>query len=172
MNEDATSLDRLHDIIEPAAAGWWPLAPGGQIVLALAALILVIVLLRAFIRWQHNSYRREALKELKHLLTAYDNSTHSRESLVAMAALLKRTALTAFPREQVAGYTGAAWFAFLDRSGGTQFNAGLGAELEHANYISNDSLEDAQVHELAAAVKQWIKHHKVELGETRAEQSA
>jgi hypothetical protein len=163
MNEDATSLDRLHDIIEPVAAMWWPLAPGLQIVFALSALLLAIALLRGFISWQHNRYRREALTQLKHLLSARDKPANDCERLAAIAALLKRTAITAFSRDKVAASNGSEWFAFLDQSGGTNFSAGLGAALEHANYIRNDAWNAAQLQQLGIAVRHWIKHHKVEV---------
>ena len=82
-----------------------------------------------------------------------------------MAELLKRAALTAFPREQVATLTGPAWFAFLDRTGRTAaFSEGRGATLENATYDSRSaaSLDEAQTRELASVVRAWLAHHRVE----------
>ena len=82
-----------------------------------------------------------------------------------MAELLKRAALTAFPREQVATLTGAAWFAFLDRTGRTAaFSEGRGATLENAAYDprSAASLGEAQTRELASVVRAWLAHHRAE----------
>jgi hypothetical protein len=82
-----------------------------------------------------------------------------------MTELLKRAALTAFPREQVATLTGPAWFAFLDRTGRTAtFSEGRGATLENAAYDSRSaaSLDEAQTRELASVVRAWLAHHRVE----------
>ena len=67
MNPDPASLDRLHDIMAPPPAPWWPPAPGWYVVLGAAILILLALAFRAFIRWQHARYRRHQLMIL-HLL--------------------------------------------------------------------------------------------------------
>ena len=80
-----------------------------------------------------------------------------------MAELLKRAALTAFPREQVASLTGAVWFAFLDQTGRTTaFSAESGATLERAAYDPRvvDTLTDKQLQEVITAVRQWLKNHQ------------
>src|SRR5262245_3171457 len=49
----------------------------------------------------------------------------SREVTSALALLVRRTALAAFPRQEVASLAGPAWLAFLDRSyGGHEFSQG------------------------------------------------
>ncbi|MBN8910366.1 MAG: DUF4381 family protein, partial [Rhodospirillales bacterium] len=50
-------------------------------------------------RWRRNRYRRAALRELGRL-------PRTGNVVPALAALLKRTALAAFPRERVAALTG------------------------------------------------------------------
>ena len=98
MNTNATSLDRLHDIIVPGPVPWWPPAPGWFWVMAFASIVAVVVLFKGFIRWQHNLYRREALAELGRLETVLSVSSQRAVGLLALSELLKRTALTAFPR--------------------------------------------------------------------------
>jgi hypothetical protein len=102
VNAGAASLDRLHDIVLPHALPWWPLAPGGY--LLLAALLAACVMLgrRAWRRWRANAYRRAALGELP---TLQDGA--------AIAALLRRTALAIAPREAVAAAIGAEWPRWL-----------------------------------------------------------
>lgn len=156
---DNTSLDQLHDIVAPAAAPLWPLAPGWQILLALAALLLVIAGLRAFSHYQRNRYRQEALAELEQTLKT-GKPANDPARLAAIAALLKRTALTAFPRQQVAAATGHHWFTLLDQTGGTRFGDGLGRALEQANYSGSNQWTEAQLQQLAEAARHWIKHHK------------
>lgn len=165
MNPDPTSLDRLHDILVPASTPWWPPAPGWYWVLGFVLVLAIILVLATFIRWQHNRYRREALAELRRMEGQWKNATARATALLALAELLKRTALTAFPREQVASLTGPSWFAFLDRTApGARFSGGLGAMLENAIHHpgSAATLADSKCEELANAIHHWIKHHKVE----------
>ena len=87
---------------------------------------MLVLVLRSLLHWQHNRYRREALAELARHESALVDPARRADALSAMAELLKRAALTAFPRGQVATLTGPAWFAFLDRTGRTAaFSAGL-----------------------------------------------
>jgi hypothetical protein len=81
-----------------------------------------------------------------------------------LAELLKRTALTAFPRDKVASLTGAEWFRFLDRNlSKNSFASGDGQLLENVAYDSRvaASIDEAQAHRLAAAVHDWIKKHRI-----------
>lgn len=102
MNESATSLDRLHDLVLPPAVPWWPPAPGWYVVIALALTAAAWMALRSWKRWESNAYRREAARELASL-----------ESSAAIAELLRRTALAIAPREEIAEKTGTAWLDWL-----------------------------------------------------------
>ena len=106
MTPDPTSLDRLHDIVAPPPVPWWPPAPGWYFVLGILAVAGIALTIRGIHRWQSNRYRREALAEwqrLQPLLVADDTRA---EALASLAELLKRTALSAFPRRRVASLTG------------------------------------------------------------------
>ncbi len=107
MNDGAaTSLDRLHDIVLPPHVSWWPLAPGGYVLLAMGLLLASALIHRAWRRRQANAYRRAALRELGSI-----------EDAAAMAELLRRTALAIAPRPSIAGKTGAAWLDWLAAHG-------------------------------------------------------
>ncbi|MBK6737400.1 MAG: DUF4381 domain-containing protein [Haliea sp.] len=187
MSADPTGLDKLHDILVPPPVPWWPPAPGWYWVLGLAAVIGAVLLWRAVARWQRNHYRREALAELAQIEARLDaNSkapvdariiasdtqarTHAPNALTpdaalaAMAVLLKRTALTAYAREQVASLTGPAWFAFLDNTGGTRFSDGLGAALARANYHcdsgSGERAASECIADVANEIRRWIAQHR------------
>lgn len=141
-----TSLDRLHDLIVPPPAPWWPPAPGWLILLTLIALLLLTSLLKSFIRWQADRYRREALAKL------HDTP------LTGLSALVKRVALTVWPREQVADLTGPAWLSFLDRTGSMNlFVTGPGKSLERVAY---DPAARTDEKALRRAVKEWIRKHE------------
>jgi Domain of unknown function (DUF4381) len=102
MNESATSLDRLHDLVLPPAVPLWPLAPGWYVVFTLALVAAAWMAFRAWKRWQSNAYRREALRELAWLQTP-----------AAIAELLRRTALAIAPRPVIAEKTSTAWLDWL-----------------------------------------------------------
>jgi hypothetical protein len=165
MNSDPTSLDRLHDIVLPSTAPWWPPAPGWYWILGFAVIVVLTFAFRFFFYWQRNCYRREALSELAQLDAMLGDPAQSAAAVITFAELLKRAALSAWPRESVASLTGSAWFVFLDRAGHTKsFSEGLGASLEQAAYDQRlaDGMSEAQLRELAALVRGWLKHHRVE----------
>jgi hypothetical protein len=165
MNSDPTSLDRLHDIVLPSTAPWWPPAPSWYWVLGFAVIVVLTFAVRFFWYWQRNCYRREALSELTQLEAVLGDPAQSAAAVTAFAELLKRAALSAWPRESVASLTGSAWFAFLDRTGQTKsFSERLGASLEPATYDQRlaDGMSEAQLRQLAALVRGWLKRHRVE----------
>ena len=166
MNTDATSLDRLHDIIVAPPVPWWPPASGWYWVLGLMIVMLLATLITGLMRWQHNRYRREALAELARQEAALENPERRPSALLGLAELLKRTAVTAFPREDVATLTGLKWFAFLDYTArGSRFRDALGATLENAIYDPRtaDSLDPQKLHSVVEAIRHWIKFHDTRL---------
>ena len=100
---DPASLDRLHDIVTPPPVSWWPPAPGWYVGSALLFLSVLLLLIRFGCRYHANAYRRAALRELQELEQA--------SRWPELAALLKRVALSAFPRSKVASLTGESWIA-------------------------------------------------------------
>jgi hypothetical protein len=123
----------------------------------MASAIAVVVLARAFVRFQHNRYRREALAMLARLAPP----GAATETLpAAMAEVLRRCALTAFPRERVAALTGPEWFNFLDATGGTRFAAGLGEALEASIYRGEPLAADC-IRELGTEIETWVRRHAV-----------
>jgi hypothetical protein len=117
MNADPGSLENLHDLVMPVPAPWWPPAPGWIIVSAALIMVLGRWLIRAIRHGQSNRYRREALV----LLGKMDDAE------TELPTLIKRVALSAYPRERVASLTGEQWLAFLDQTGHTDaFTTGAG----------------------------------------------
>ncbi len=174
MNPDAISLDRLHDIIVAPPVPWWPPAPGWYWVLGLIVLILLTALIKGLIRWQHNRYRREALAELALQEVALKNPERRSRALLGLAQLLKRTAVTAFRREDVATLTGPKWFDFLDHTArGSNFREALGALLESGIYDprTGGALDPQKLHSLVEAIRRWIKHHDLRLEPQGAEEA-
>ncbi len=167
MAADPYSLDNLHDIVEPAAISWWPPATGFWILLALLLVWMIATGLRFWIRYRRNSYRREALVLLKQITPGLQPEQTRGSALAEVAVLLKRTALSTYPREDVAELSGEEWLAFLDRSGHTsRFSDGTAAILGNISWQpqAGANLSDQNLKELINTVQHWINHHHRQKG--------
>lgn len=102
MNDPATSLERLHDLVLPPAVPWWPLATGWYIVIGLLLVLLLVLAYRTWKSWKANAYRRVALRQLAQAKDA-----------IAIAELLRCTALAIAPRQVIAEKTDMAWTDWL-----------------------------------------------------------
>lgn len=123
--------------LTPETAGWYVL--GALLLCGLGWLLRRVVLRR-----RANAYRRAALAEL----------ARAGEDAAAIATVLRRTALAAYPRGQVAGLTGADWVAFLTRTG--PFPEPQARALARAPYAPGG----APVPGLAQAARDWIRQHE------------
>jgi hypothetical protein len=171
MSADPSSLDRLHDVLGPSSTPWWPPAPAWYWLLGACALALLVLFVLGVRHWLRNRYRHEALAELAQWEPLLADTARRAAALAALAALLKRTAISAWPRETVASLTGAEWQVFLDRAGGADFFCeGGGALLELAAYDPRGAVEmkEGEIREIAAQVKHWLTQHRVVATETEA----
>jgi hypothetical protein len=141
---DPADLSNLKDIVVPPEVPLWPPAPGWWILAVgcvAAGAILVAVVVD---RHRRNAYRRRALLELDHV-EAHD-----------ISAVLKRAALVAWPRAEVASLTGEEWRAFLDRSARMDaFTRGAGRDLEALTFGGGGDVPG-----VLAAAKSWIRRHR------------
>lgn len=152
MNDKA-SLQNLNDIVAPAAVPWWPLAPGWYVLAVIVAIALAGLAVMGWRRWQRDRYRRQALAELEEIREDAAGSLH------LLPSLLKRTALSAWPRETVASLSGQPWHAFLDHSAGSdQFCHEAGELLDQLAY--GKSLSEAEHSRLLAAAEKWLRLHR------------
>lgn len=132
----------------PETAGWW----------VIAGWLLTLGLLGADWwrrRWQANAYRRQAQAEIDGLLvqTNLDGPTLA----AGIAAVVKRTALAAYPRTQVASLSGDAWAAFLTSSSGNDPQIAAAAQL----LASAAYRVDIDPSQLADPARRWISAHRV-----------
>lgn len=146
MNADPASLDNLRDLAEPPSVSWWPLAPGWWVLLGVGLVAVSLLGWRAWRRWRHNAYRRAALRELE-----------SATSVAAIAAIIKRAALVAYPRSDVAALSGAAWCRWLSETGGQQVPQSVADALQEGVFSDR---QPASVDELMRFAAQWIERHR------------
>lgn len=157
MNQSMDPLAQLRDIHQPTMIETWPPAVGWWILAGLAAAGLLALMIWAYRRWRANRYRREAIKELSGLLTDWRNHQDDSAYLASLQLLLKRVALTRFPRADVASLTGEAWVQFLDRSSGSHdFSMGEMEVLIDGNYRQDVTVN---VESLQTFALQWIRQH-------------
>lgn len=150
MNDTSASLQNLNPIVSPEAVGLLPLAPGWKILLTVIALLVFWQLWKRWLLWRANRYRREALRELERL-----------EGVAGIPDLLKRAALSAFERPDIAALTGPVWHQFLDHSAGMdRFSGSCGAWLDTAAY-AEASLSSDQARALHDAARLWLTNHRV-----------
>jgi len=157
-------LAGLADIAVPDPVSWYPQAWGWW-VLASALFVAVLVLtIRRARRFVADRYRREALRECAALEARLESESRRAAALVELAVLLKRTALSAWPRAEVASLSGRTWIEFLRRHGGrASVDERIARLLDDAEYqpgsLASVSPQDA--HACALAVRDWIECHRV-----------
>jgi hypothetical protein len=147
------ALDKLHDFYQPPGPSWMPQTIGWYIVFGLLVLLAAWAVWRIVSRWRHNRYRREALRELESA------------DISGIPALLKRTALAAWPREQVASLTGKRWLRFLEQTGGAGTLARSAGARPGADFLDLDYrgaiLTPEEEKNIRQAASNWIRRHRV-----------
>jgi len=168
---DPASLQNLNDIVLPTPVDWWPLANGWYVVFGIVLIAIGWVGYRLVQDWKSNRYRRAALQELQLLTKGIQSEVDRDSSLRQVPILLKRTALSAYPREQVASLSGKDWFGFLNASvRNPTFTESTFATLDTISYSRGElgEIDKTAITALLNASKQWLKHHQ---SKTRSEVS-
>ena len=154
MNPVQPSALQLRDIHTPGVPEFWPPAPGWWL-LAVAAIILLVWLgikLRHYLRFRRQ--RNQVLQMLDELAGRFD-SAQAPEWLSELSILLRRVALTRFPRRQVASLHGRDWLHFLDQTGGNgRFSDGPGQVIASGPYQRESRIEPGALISLA---RDWIR---------------
>jgi hypothetical protein len=153
MNPEAASLDNLRDIVEPPPVPWWPPAPAWWVLFAVMVVFAVLVAFRAWHRWRADAYRRAALREL-----------HSATTVAEIAEILKRTALCAYPRTDVAALSGSAWCQWLGQTGGQEVPHPIAEALTQCVFGKEDV---GKVGDVAAFAAGWITVHAVPMADRK-----
>ena len=105
----------LRDLHLPEPIGWWPLAPGWWVLIALAVLGLSLLGRKYLQHYRTEAARRHALKRFKEYCDDYTRHGNAVRLGTELSELVRRTMLAYAPRDEVAGLTGEDWLAWLDR---------------------------------------------------------
>lgn len=147
-------LELMHELVMPEPMPWLPQTPGWWVLLGWLFAVLILSGWHLLKRRRRNRYRREALAALKSIDRHAELSPA--ESAQRIAALLKRTALAAYPRRDVAPLYGSAWAQFLRESANDdQQIADAAGLLADAAYRP-----DADGAALSDAARRWIRLHR------------
>lgn len=140
-------IDQLQEAPEPDPVSMAP-QTWGWLVLGLIVLALVVLAIARAVRVQRaNAYRRAASQELR---AAADDPT-------AISRILRRAAMVAAPRAEVAALAGDDWLRFLDAHWKRDaFTTGAGRVLAHGAY--DGSPADPALTKIA---QDWLRKHRV-----------
>jgi len=146
----------LRDIHLPEAITFWPLAIGWW-------LLAVLVPLSVYLSYKlyKRLTRKTALKALKKHFNHLKINTelNEQEKLLALSSLMRRAAVSLYPRVETASLTGQLWLDFLDQSLSTSsFNTDSGRLLIEAAYRSAPDL--SELNALFVLCEQWINFQK------------
>ena len=155
------ALRSLKDIVVPAPVSWMPQTWGWLIaaLLLLSAMLLWCAL--AYRRWRKNAYRREALKHLEEIEAAVRDAGKRARALNDLGELVKRTALAAWPREDVAATSGSAWAAFLVAHGDMTNSEGFHRFFDDLEYQAGTPVSTEVADGLVRDARRWIEGHHV-----------
>ncbi|VAW74579.1 FIG00657500: hypothetical protein [hydrothermal vent metagenome] len=158
MTPAAQPALQLRDIHLPAEPGLWPPALGWW-VLATLLLILLVWAARAANRRYHLRHQRQKILAMLNTLEQETNRNATPEKIAQLSTLLRRLALSRYPRRRVAALTGRDWLTFLDESGGKgQFSHGPGQVLSTGPYQARLPA-GLDTRALGALVRDWVKQN-------------
>ena len=160
---DPASLQNLNDIVLPPTVSWWPLATGWYFVLALLALAVAWISYRLIRHRIENRYRRAALRELQTLANEMQSTEKRSDALRLLPVLLKRTALSVYPRSLVASLSSDEWYDFLNSQlGKAAFTGSVRSLMDRISYSTADlnRVDSQDASDLLQAVKFWMIHHR------------
>ena len=147
----------LRDIQIPEVIGLWPPAIGWWFLAVLIPLSLYL---------SYKLYRRltrkTALKALKKHFKILKLNTElsEQQKLIALSSLMRRAAVSLYPRVETASLTGKEWLDFLNQSLkiSSSFNTQTGQLLVDAAYRPAPDL--SELNALFALCEQWINTQK------------
>lgn len=149
----------LRDIHLPSPISWWPPAPGWWLS-AILLLLLAGLLVWSVRLWRRGRLRREAQSILSHIYADYGQHGDNHRLVTELSVLLRRIAISRFPRAEVASLTNRQWLAFLDQVIETKkkgqhsdFSQGVGRILAQAPYQPTAEV-DAEA--LVTLCRTWI----------------
>ena len=147
-------LALMNDIERAEPVPWIPQTAGWFVAAAWLLAVIALIVWNRLQTWRRRRYRREALAVLDTIAKHGDQDPAVAAQQVA--AVLKRAALVAYPRNEVAALHGNEWVAFLCRSAGNDpVVEEAASDLAAAAYAP-----DADGRRLLEPARRWIEVHR------------
>ncbi|WP_334018759.1 DUF4381 domain-containing protein [Alteromonas sp. S015] len=148
-------LAQLRDIHVPTEVNVWPLDWGWWALIAVVLLALFCLYKIVIAHIRHNKARKQALALLESISAQQSNWP------VALNSILKRTAMSYYPTQQVAGLYGKQWQAFLTsalKSSDSKLESDLSLLVSNV-YQATPNSNDFET--CKGAVKNWLSKAKL-----------
>lgn len=157
------ALQKLADVVLPPEVSLFPATWGWAVLVGAAAVALVLVAVRLRRGRASDRYRREALAELDAIEASIENEATRWDAILSIPQLLKRVALAAWPRSDVASLSGEPWRCFLQVQNGaeplpSEF-AAIVYGMEYRGERAIGSIDETEALVVADAARAWIARH-------------
>ncbi|MEM9172203.1 MAG: DUF4381 domain-containing protein [Pseudomonadota bacterium] len=156
----------LKDIHLPAPVGWWPLAPGWWLLLAIGVAVIVV---SVWLGYRRGRLLRLARRLLADVRRQWQRGRDDQQMLAGLSQTLRRAAIATERRAQVAALTASPWRDYLnDGLAGAPFSSHPGSLLIDAAYRADvPQLDDATVSHLFTLVEQRVRQWSQQYRERR-----
>ncbi|MBY3495318.1 DUF4381 domain-containing protein [Rhizobium laguerreae] len=158
------ALRSLHDIAMPEPVSWMPQTWGWGVLTGALLVMLALTGIRWILRYRADAYRREAMALLTVIDEQLRNPATRRDGIRVLCEVLKRTALAAWPRAEVASLSANAWTRFLEAHDPDGAGHALERLLDDFEYHGAEVVADLPSNvcgDLVAAARNWIERHHV-----------
>ncbi|TBZ59748.1 DUF4381 domain-containing protein [Rhizobium leguminosarum] len=158
------ALRSLHDIATLEPVSWMPQTWGWGVLAGALLVMLALTGIRWILRYRADAYRREALALLTVIDEQLRNSATRCDGIRDLCEVLKRTALAAWPRTEVASLSANAWTRFLEEHDLDGAGHALERLLDDFEYHGAEVVADLPSNvcsDLVAAARNWIERHHV-----------
>lgn len=152
-------LAQLRPNVLPDLIGFWPPAPGWWVVAVLLLAVIGTASLWLYRLWRKNRYRKLALKQVDELFNAWLQHQDERRFAHDCNRLLKKVALHAYPKQDIAALSGTNWLEFLAETGNNNDFLGVPGEALGDQRFSPDWTPDTST--LKSLTLNWIRKHHV-----------
>ena len=151
----------LKDIHLPDVVSWWPPAIGYWLLLLLIIFIIAGIFFIRHLR-KMNRIKKLALNEFNSIKQRYENDLDANKLVNSLSALLRRAAISCYPRTDCASLTGSNWLTWLDKQFKDNylqkengFSTGPGYLLTEFNYSGSSHSND--ITQLIKLTESWLK---------------
>ena len=162
LNSDP--LAGLRDIHMPEPIGAWPLAPGWWLLIFLALALLAGCTIYCWRYWCRNGYRREAIRKLTVSYLLWETDHNDRNFVESTQLILKRAALSSYPRKNIGALNGKDWTDWLKDSIAKDTTPRNFDALGTVIYMSDSA--KTNIHELYETAQYWLNKHQGQKGST------